>query len=231
MRGHPLPRTVGAFQLPALDRERDMTGPHLLRFKGHPVPYIAAWSSETVPLPQVYAAPDGLGLVGHARDTDGVLWKPFGLRLGMGRPEYGTVHGPRQRRCMRRLLCQVCGQPADRDEQGVLWLLEDDRDEDWWPEDQVTTHPPVCRPCAGLAARMCPHLQGKVVAVRVGRPIVDAVWGQLYFPERSMPIPGKRDVVRMSDPAVRWMLGGQLAASLLDARVVDLPELRAGVPA
>ncbi|MGW4047803.1 hypothetical protein [Streptomyces sp. NPDC004721] len=202
-----------------------------LTYKGHPVPYVAAWSSEIVPLPRVCAAPAGLGLVGHARDVDGVLWKPIGIRQGVGRPEYGTVHGPRQRRCMRRLLCQVCGQPADRDGQGVLWLLEDGRGERGWPEGQVTTHPPVCRPCAGVAARLCPHLQGKVVAVRVARPVVDAVYGQRYVPQRAILRPRPADVVLKSDPAVRWMLGTQLAASLLGATVVDLPELRAEVPA
>lgn len=207
-----------------------MTASHLLRFKGHPVPYIAAWSSESVPLPPVYAAPGGLAMVGHVRDADGVLWKPFGLRAGMGRPRYGTVHGPRQRRCMRRLLCQVCGRPADRDEQGVLWLLESDPEQPGWPEGQVTTHPPVCRPCAGLAAQTCPHLGGKVAAVRVGQPVIDAVYGQRYFPERATAYPSQRDVVLMSDPAARWMLGGQPAASLLAATVVDLPELRAAAP-
>ncbi|MFJ3339378.1 hypothetical protein [Streptomyces sp. NPDC086766] len=204
-----------------------MTAPQLLRFKGHPVPYIAAWSSETVPLPRVLAGPGGIGLVGHARDTDGVLWRPFGLRAGVGRPEYGTVHGPRQRRCMRRLLCQVCGGPADRDEQGVLWLLEDNRGEPGWPEQEMTTHPPVCSPCVALAADVCPHLRSKVVAVRVRRPVVDAVYGQRYFSERDAPIPGRRDVVLLGDPAARWVIGGRLAASLMDATVVGLPELRA----
>ncbi|MBC2869792.1 hypothetical protein [Streptomyces mexicanus] len=197
-----------------------------LVFKGHPVPYITAWTAEPIPLPRVTADAQGLGLLGHARDGDGVLWRPFGLRQGMGRPEYGTVHGPRQRRCMRRLLCQVCGCPADRDERGWLWLLEDHRGERGWPEGEVTTHPPVCRPCAGVAARLCPHLRDNVVAVRVARPVVDAVYGQFYKLGRPFsPVAGERGVALISDPAVQWMLGGQLAASLMDVTIVDLAEL------
>jgi hypothetical protein len=198
--------------------------PHV--FKGHPVPYIAAWTAEIVPLPRVTAAADGLGLLGHVRDRDGVLWRPFALRQGMGRPEFGTVHGPRQRRCMRRMLCQVCGGPADRNEQGWLWLLEDHRGEPGWPEGEMTTHPPVCRPCAALATRLCPHLETGVVAVRVAQPVVDAVYGQFYKPGRPFfPVAGERGVTFVSDPAVRWMLGGQLAASLIDVTLVDWAEL------
>jgi hypothetical protein len=202
-----------------------------LVFKGHPVPYITAWTAETVALPRVTADAHGLGLLGHARDDDGVLWRPFGLRQGMGRPEYGTVHGPRQRRCMRRLLCQVCGAPADRNERGWLWLLEDHRDEPGWPEGEMTTHPPVCRPCAAQAARLCPHLQAGVVAVRVARPVIDAVYGQFYELGRPFfPVARERGVALISDPAVQWMLGGQLAASLMDVTIERLP-MEASCPA
>ncbi|MFB7597275.1 hypothetical protein [Streptomyces sp. NPDC056160] len=198
-----------------------------LTYKGHPVPYIAAWSSEIVPLPRVYPTPSGIAILGHARGSDGVLWHPTGLRPGGGVPQYGTVHGPRQRRAMRRLLCQVCGCPADRDERGWLWLLEDDRARPGWPEGQMTTHPPVCRPCATAAARLCPHLYSNVVAVRVGRPIADAVYGKEYRPGRTGVVPTESDVFHLNSPRLPWVLGGQLAISLLDTTVVDLAELAA----
>jgi hypothetical protein len=128
---------------------------------------------------------------------------------------------------MRRLLCQVCGGPADRNELGWLWLLEDHRadGERGWPEDEVTTHPPVCAPCAAVAARLCPHLRDNVVAVRAGRVILDGVYGQMYLPGPP-PIPGARDVALFSSARARWMVGSQLAASLVDVTLVDMPELR-----
>lgn len=201
-----------------------------LVFNGHPVPYSSAWTAEIVPVPRVIADAHGLAMPGHDRDERGVLWRPFALRQRLGRPEYGTVHGPRQRRCMRRMLCQVCGGPADRTEQGWLWLLEDHRGEPGWPEGEVTTHPPVCRPCALLAARMCPHLQRGVVAVRAARPLIDTVYGQLYKPGWPAPLPGERGVFLVRDPVVRWVLGGQLAVSLMDVTLVDLPELSESTP-
>ncbi|MYZ40125.1 MULTISPECIES: hypothetical protein [unclassified Streptomyces] len=42
---------------------------------------------------------------------------------GRGRPEYGSVHSLRQRLAMGGLLCQICGKPADRNRDRVLWLL------------------------------------------------------------------------------------------------------------
>ncbi|MGW0952831.1 hypothetical protein [Streptomyces sp. NPDC002545] len=196
-----------------------------LTYKGHPVPYIAAWSSEHLPKPGIFRAPDGIALVGYPRDSAGVSWQPWALRQGEGTPEYAVVHGPRQRRAMRRQLCQVCGGPADVNEQGVLWLLEDTRGVPGWPEREVTTHPPVCLSCAPLPVRLCPHMEN-AVAVRVGRVVVDGVYGRLYAPGLGGLVPGEKKVVFADEPRVRWMYGGQLAATLMNVTVVDLPELR-----
>ena len=59
------------------------------------------------------------------RDSDGILWTRITSQPGCGRPQFAVIHSLRQRRAMRRLLCQVCGQPADRNPEGVLWLLPD----------------------------------------------------------------------------------------------------------
>ncbi len=80
------------------------------------VPFITAWSAERSVRPEVIALP-GAGLayrdeVPYDRDSDGNLWTRMTLRRGCGRPEFGRVHPGRQRRAMRRLLCQVCGGPA-----------------------------------------------------------------------------------------------------------------------
>jgi len=197
----------------------------LLTYKGHPVPYITAWSGEHLPLPRVVATRDGINfddLAYARRDPAGMLWQPWALREGDGVPEFRTIHGPRQRRAMRRLLCQVCGGPSDLNEQGRLWLLN--RQVVDSPEGEVTTHPPVCLGCAPLAARLCPHLKGNAMAVRVGRVTVDSVLGQLYTRGVPYAVPTEKTVVFLDSPQARWMVGSQLAATLGGCTIVDLPE-------
>jgi hypothetical protein len=206
--------------------------PTPLLYKGRPVPYIAPWSGEYAEMPRLLATPGGLALQGHPCDAAGVSWKPWLQQPGVGEPEYGDVHGPRQRECMRRLLCQVCACPVKRDDRlGWPWLLEDHRGEPGWPEREVTTHPPVCPECQPVSALQCKHLRGNVVSVRVGRVLTDGVWGQLYALARN-PVPaGKKSVFFRGDARLRWVLGGQIAATLLDVTVVDMPQPGAQTPA
>lgn len=193
------------------------------------VPYIAAWSGEQ-PLARkvVYAPGGGIAYADETRDDrdqHGVLWNARAVQHGSGRPMFGEVHPARQRVVMQHLLCQVCGRAADWDDRGTLWLLEDNRG-DWqgWPERLMTTHPPVCRPCAAKAVRECPHLIGKSVAVRVraSEPcgVHGRVWSSSAFghPVRT----AVTDVVSFGTPAARWVLAGQLVRSLHGCTVVDL---------
>ncbi|WP_345509426.1 hypothetical protein [Streptomyces yanii] len=136
------------------------------------VPYIASWSRRQARSPVVIGPRGGIAYQDEGpydRDADGYLWLRAPAKQGCGRPDFGRVHPLRQRRVMRRLLCQVCGGPADQDERGTLWLLEDHR-MDWegWPNGLLTTHPPVCVPCAREAVRSCPNLRSGWRAVRVG---------------------------------------------------------------
>lgn len=126
------------------------------------------------------------------------------------------------RRPMRRLLCQVCARPTERDELGWPWLLEDHRGEQTWPEREVTTHPPVCPECQPVSAAQCEHLRGWVVSVCVGRVLTDGVYGQLYRTARH-PIPvGEKSVQFFGDARLRWMLGGQMAETLFDVTILDM---------
>ncbi|NEA60137.1 hypothetical protein G3I60_39755 [Streptomyces sp. SID13666] len=149
------------------------------------------------------------------------------LAQGRGRPEFARTHAQRQRRCMRALLCQVCAGPADRTEQGVLWLVENDEgraDELNWPEDLVTVHPPICAPCARQALRLCPHLAGRgSVAVRVKDSAVEGVYGQLYRSSPHSPVEGRRDAVFYDSPEIRWVLAAQLTRTLRGCTVVGWP--------
>jgi hypothetical protein len=194
---------------------------------GSIVPYITAWSGEQ-PLPtQVIERPGaGIAFADETladRDLDGVLWTRTPSRPGLGRPEFGRVHPLRQRRAMRRLLCQVCGQPADRNDQDVLWLLKDHR-EDWpnWPENMANTYPPVCLPCAHTSIRACPALRRGCVAVRAKSSPVCGVFGVLYETGQPVPQSVKDVVIAYSNPAIRWTRAAQLVRSLQDCTIVDI---------
>ncbi|MFF8994071.1 hypothetical protein ACF09H_29925 [Streptomyces sp. NPDC014983] len=140
----------------------------------------------------------------------------------MGEPNFGDVHGPRQRECMLLLRCQLCRRPVARNELGYPWLLEDHRGAPGWPEREVTTHPPACETCQPLAAVQCTPNRGKFVSLRVGRVLTDGVYGQLYVPAaRSVPN-GKPQTFFHGDARLRWMLGAQTAATLFDVTVVDM---------
>ncbi|BBB00071.1 hypothetical protein RVR_6962 [Actinacidiphila reveromycinica] len=192
------------------------------------VPYIATWSAEERAAGPLVLRPDGRGIgypdeVPHDRDAEGVLWMRAGLARGRGKPSFGAVHPARQRRAMRLLLCQVCAGPADRDDDGVLWLLGDDRD-DWpgWPEEMGATHPPICRPCAVASLRLCPYLRRGHVAYRVARPRIAGVHGMLFAPPDAgpagpadrRPVPVGPALVPYGDPLAPWLLAAQLAMEL-----------------
>ncbi|MFE9624312.1 hypothetical protein [Streptomyces sp. NPDC006527] len=200
------------------------------------VPFIASWSSEATGDPDVVLR-SLLGGVGYAgelpsdRDNRGALWLRRGSSPGVGRPLYGVVHPGRQRLAMRRLLCQVCGEPADQDDRGTLWLLEDARgSHDGWPEDMLTTHPPICRPCLRMAREQCPHLWAGSVAVRVGRSDVCAVYGRRYSLGRLGPLAVEADIVSLTSPLLPWVVASQLVRGLNDCAVVSVDEELAALP-
>ncbi|WP_229869262.1 hypothetical protein [Streptomyces inusitatus] len=146
-----------------------------------------------------------------------------------GRPLFSSVHGNRQRRAMRKLLCQSCGGPASMDGRGVLWLLDEtvDAREPGWPEGQITAHPPVCVECAGEAVRQCPALgPGKgYTAVRVRLPVLCGFHGRLYTPGPVRPLVAEaRTVIGLEDPRLPWLLATQSAVRLEGCTVVRLEE-------
>ena len=137
------------------------------------VPYIATWSEERELSARIIERPHGgIGFtdeVAADRDRDGILWTRMSAQPGCGRPLFAVVHSLRQRRAMLRLLCQVCGQPADHNSQGVLWLLPNRANgREGWPNDNWFAEPPVCRKCALVATQLCPALRKDYVLVRAG---------------------------------------------------------------
>ncbi|MFJ2111904.1 hypothetical protein ACIOEX_08320 [Streptomyces sp. NPDC087850] len=196
---------------------------HLVRGQ---VPYIAKWSAEQPPDLRIVAKGQGIGYADerpYDRDTDGVLWTRVPSLPGKGRPEFGRVHALRQLRAMRELLCQVCGHPAHRSADGVLWLLgEDSGDADFWTTDLTTAHPPLCMPCALTSLRACPHLRERYTALRVRAFAPAGVQGALYRPGHPSPVAVDAAGVAFGDPRIRWVCAGQLIMRLSEFTVVDL---------
>ncbi|WP_433890191.1 hypothetical protein [Streptomyces sp. CA-111067] len=189
------------------------------------VPYVTRWSGEKdldVPV-VVRRGGRGVGFA-HERAFDrelGVLWTRTVSEPGRGRPEFGKVHSLRQRLAMGGLRCQICGGPADRNRDGVLWLLDADAHE-LRRGDELTAHPPVCVPCAHQSVRGCPHLRPAWVAVRVRSYALWGVLGVRYSSLGPEPVAVDTAQVRFGDPHLRWVRAHQLIASLGDFTVTDL---------
>lgn len=160
------------------------------------------------------------------RDDRGVLWQRTVMCQGNGRPEFGKVHPLRQRRAMRRLLCQVCAGPADRNDEGVLWLLRDHRD-DWprWPEGMACVDPPVCGRCVPVSLRLCPALRLGAVAVRAREFSVAGVRGALYRKGTSGLVAAEAAIRAYDDPDVRWMVATAVVRELRSCTFVSLDGL------
>lgn len=214
---------LAAVLVPALQVE----GAEAVSAARPPVPYVARWSGEdrlselvVIPTPRGIAYADETV---QDRDSCGVLWARRPLARGKGRPMLGYVHTQRQRSAMRRLLCQVCGLPADQDTRGVLWLLEDHREEEPdWPEEQVTVHPPVCAEHAALSARACPHLRRTgTVVVRVAHSEIDGVYGMRYRPAGDLAVPAGKVTLPYGDPATAWVLAAHQTRVLYGCTLVE----------
>ncbi|TDP93644.1 hypothetical protein [Labedaea rhizosphaerae] len=200
-------------------------GPH------GPVPYVARWSAEEVQDAPVVETRQGIAYADESsvdRDENGLLWSRVSSRPGVGEPLYRQMHPLRQRRAMRRLLCQICAGPADRNEHGTLWLIQDQRHE-WpgWPERAQNTHPPLCLRCARIAVKACPWLKRGYVAVRA-RSFVSGASGGLFrtgWP-RPRPVLADARTLQFGDPRLRWTQADQLVRELVGCTYVD--EILAG---
>ncbi|WP_328917027.1 MULTISPECIES: hypothetical protein [unclassified Streptomyces] len=192
------------------------------------VPYVARWSGEpsgAMPLVLRRKRP-GIAYADERsfdRDERGVLWRRDPSQPGRGQPRLGQVHGLRQRIAMGGLRCQICGGPADRNADGVLWLI------DAAPDDPIlqrgeerTTHPPICVPCAHRSVRACPHLRTACVALRVRTWTQTGVSGALYQAARPTPVAVHVGTFRYGDPRLPWVLAAQLVMTLNDFTLTDL---------
>ncbi|CAM3337238.1 hypothetical protein KIPE111705_03415 [Kibdelosporangium persicum] len=188
-------------------------------------PYITEWSEESC-LDHDLVERRGFGIA-YAdesvvdRDDDHVLWLRTKSRPREGRPLFGRVHPYRQRRAMRRMLCQVCGGPSTCSRDGALWLLQDHR-EDWtdWPERMAVTEPPVCLPCVATSNRLCPALRKSSVVVLAKESPVVGVYGMVYRSGHPSPIPTGKRTVGFDDPAIQWVVAASLLRELRGCSIV-----------
>lgn len=191
------------------------------------VPYITWWDGERDVRMSVVLRGNGRGIRytnerSFDRDWRGVLWTRVRSRPGRGKPQLGKVHSLRQRQCMTDLRCQVCGGPADRNNAGVLWIIDAHID-DLRPGREDTTHPPTCRPCTHRSFVACPHLRrvSTVVRVRAWEPI--AVEGLLYGP---VPGGGLRAIeagrFNFDDPFLPYVRAHQLVVRLKSFTPINL---------
>lgn len=132
----------------------------------------------------------------------------------------------RQRRAMADLLCQVCGGPADRDADGVLWLLPDFRD-DWvgWPARMAAVEPPVCLACVRVSVRYCPALRSGAAVIRVRHSTVVGVHGALYRPGPLGPVAVGIETVAYGDPRARWVRASRLVRELGESVIIPAKTL------
>jgi hypothetical protein len=190
------------------------------------VPYIASWSGEEVPKPEIVEHPSGFGIAFRDeqlvdRDSRGVLWDRYAVRPGAGKPRYAVIHTARQRRAMRVLLCQVCGDHADISPDGVLWLLPAETAH-WpgWPNACTVSEPPVCAACVDLAVRHCPTLKRGHLLVRARRYSVHGVSGLLYRASQPHPVITGQVTVSHADPTIRWVLATKLVRALDECEIL-----------
>jgi hypothetical protein len=158
------------------------------------VPYITAWSEETMDhglgfdwsgeargLRLTYADP-------HPSDWSlGVLWMRQGLS-GRGKPEWKRVNSLRQRRCMLRKLCQVCGGSAVDERTGRTWWVLADEADQGPPAAGYTNAPPTCLPCIPDSLTLCPHLRRGAAVYTVGDAQPYGVVADLFAPSDGKKI-------------------------------------------
>lgn len=194
-------------------------------WKGVPVPFITCWDAEVqgamkgggnkgAQIKMVGTDPGGLLRVSYSdewpydRDKYGVLWQRYPIAMYRGQPHFAKVHPSRQRRCMAKRLCQVCGNPADVNEDGWLWLIthEDAARIRAGGECRVrTANPPVCQPCSEVAREMCPHLLRGNALVRAPRIVDWGVYGLKAAPDGA----SGGHTVAYDDPARIQIIAGQ----------------------
>jgi hypothetical protein len=147
------------------------------------------------------------------RDENGVLWRPEGINR-KGSPEFSQVNSNRQRACMLKGLCQVCGKKID--ERPIRWLMVPAQLEHLSSDNDKTVDctqsPPTCSDCIPIAQALCPAIGQAQVIYRV---LEYRIWG--YSGELAWSDPATMQIrrrnnaaIQIGSPALKNMLAKQL---------------------
>jgi hypothetical protein len=159
----------------------------VIRWGGLPVPYVAAWSSETHPR----VAPEPI--LPHrppAIFRDG--------RRGLGKPLFGKMDESRVRRVIARGLCQVCANTLPG---GVGYVVDAIHGRSGG--DPLLVEPLACLPCFRVAVALCPG----ITRLREGARTVVlrcSAYERVGVTLRQSPAPASVEDVRLNEAIGRW---------------------------
>ncbi|MCF6476444.1 hypothetical protein FAF44_50110 [Nonomuraea sp. MG754425] len=195
------------------------------------VPYTIAYANELVE--------DPISFEWHNRENRLTYGKPrrgdwmHGVLLGRVRdlrdrpdrrgPErMRKLNRQRQRRCMDKLLCQVCGAPATDPDSGLIpWVLTKTVFERTGPDSGRTNAPPTCWTCMPEALEQCPMLNDDFALYTVASTTSAGVLADLYRLGVPTPTLSRRNVF------VAWDAIAFHARALATSHVVELHGMRA----
>lgn len=195
------------------------------------VPYVTAFAIETL-VPPVHVKRwvairgEQFPVVEYAdetpwdRDERQVLWERVANRQE-GEPRWKEVNSGRQRRCMRKMLCQICGDPIDQS-QPIPWLIHDNRDLTRLGA-AVVNNPPVCLGCMKVAKHQCPRLHTHGwLELRVHQFEWWGYEGNMATEEAILGLAKmKRVVVHQGAPERISIVARQLTMCLTEFQIVD----------
>lgn len=133
----------------------------LIQYQGRPVPWVTRWSGEVNEEPYSLSIISGPKLrVGYKtgvenREESGLLWQKEGINRA-GEPQYSQINTYRQRMCMAKTLCQVCGKRIN--DHPIEWLMPRES-LDLSDDGALTFSPPTCAACIPTALSLCPYLK------------------------------------------------------------------------
>lgn len=194
------------------------------------VPYITAFSGEDVTYQLAIApaleATNGFRLsYSDPTESDwlfGVLWHRHGMSRA-GRPEWKLVNTPRQRRCMLRLLCQVCGQPATQD--GRIWWVMAEPPPMSGAGHPFTNAPPTCRSCIPASRQLCPRLRRSAHVYTAATAVPYGVVADTYKPAGRglVSVGGSVELPLEAFRELEYALAKQLIVALDGLQQAHLP--------
>ncbi|WP_433382845.1 hypothetical protein [Streptosporangium sp. CA-115845] len=193
-------------------------------------PYLTPYSAEVIDLPLVFERVAGVPWLTYtdALPQDrmfGVLWARCGIGRG-GKILWPMVHTLRQRRCMLKRLCRVCGQSAaDPGEPDRTWWIIPSPPPGGLPATWPATSPPTCKACIAVALGACPHLRhGSPVVCTVGAYGPVGVLGNLYGEDNGRAVETQHQIgIGLDEPHLfRRALATQLIVQLNDLRPADV---------